>query len=83
MYNFCERITMHVVIHQDAGKKWKYQANYTMGIHICRTYFRNTTGPPTDPEIDILVYILPIRLNRADRRKVVSKKAVFFQYRVA
>ena len=28
-------------------------------------------------------YILPIRLNRADRRKVVPKQAVFFTYRVS
>lgn len=26
MYNFCERITLHVVIENDKGIKWQYQA---------------------------------------------------------
>lgn len=38
MYNFCERITMSVVVHQDEHRKWTYQVNYTMAIHICRDF---------------------------------------------
>lgn len=83
MYNFCERITMHVVITQDADRKWVYQANYTMGIHICRDFYRFIGDEPPDAEEMIEHYILPIRPNRADRRKVETKKAVFFTYRVA
>lgn len=83
MYNFCERITMHVVIDNDKGRKWQYQANYTMGIHICIDFFRYSGVDPPDAEELINHYILPIRPNRADRRKVVPKQAVFFIYRVA
>lgn len=83
MYNFCERITLHVVITQDNNRKWRYQANYTMGIHICRDLFKCIGDEPPDAEEMITHYILPIRPNRADRRKVVMKQAVFFTYRVA
>ena len=83
MYNFCERITMHVVIVQDKNRKWSYQANYTMGIHICRDFYRYIGEKPPDPENNIIHYILPIRPNRADRRKVTTKPAVYFLYRVA
>ena len=83
MYNFCERITLHVVITQDNNRKWRYQANYTMGIHICRDLFKYIGDEPPDAEEMITHYILPIRPNRADRRKVVMKQAVFFTYRVA
>ena len=83
MYNFCERITMHVVIKQDADRKWSYQANYTMGIHICKDFYRFIDDEPPDAEEMITHYILPISPNRADRRKVVPKQAVFFTYRVA
>ena len=83
MYNFCERITMHVVIEQDTDRQWLYQANYTMGIHICRDFYRHLGDEPPDAEDLITHYILPIRPNRADRRKVVPKQAVFFTYRIA
>lgn len=83
MYNFCERITMHVVIDNDKGRKWQYQANYTMGIYICLDFFRYIGDEPPDTEEKIRHYILPIRPNRADRRKVTPKPAVYFLYRVA
>lgn len=83
MYNFAERITLHAVISRDNGRKWLYQANYTMGIHICLDFFRTHNNDPPDPEIEISRYVLPIRPNRAGRRKVTPKPAVFFIYRVA
>lgn len=80
MYNFCECITMHVIIEQDKDRKWKYQANYTMGIHICMDFFRYSgSKPPPDAEELISHYILPIRPNRADRRKVETKP-LYFSY---
>lgn len=80
MYNFCESITMHVVIEQDAGNKWTYQANHTMGVQICLDFFRvrgDPPDPPPDPEDEIPRYVVPVRPNRADRRKVDQKKAVY------
>lgn len=84
MYNFCERITKQVVIKQDNNRKWTYQVNYTMGIHICIDYFRHHSNePPPDVETLITKYILPIREGRQDERKLKLKSAVFFLYRVA
>lgn len=83
MYNFCERIAMNVVINQQKHK-WTYQVNYTMAIHICMEYYRERKRKGCiDAEKDIARYIAPIRPNRADRRKVRRKTAVFFVYRVA
>lgn len=83
MYNFCQRIIMSVVIAQDKKKKWMYQANFTMGIYICRNYFRCRSPDEQDVEREIRNYILPIRPDRTDTRKVIPKAAVFFLYRVA
>lgn len=84
MYNFCERITNNIVIKQDNNRKWTYQVNYTMGIHICIDYFRHHSNEPP-PDVDNLItkYILPIREGRQDKRKISFKSAVFFLYRVA
>lgn len=35
LYNYCEIITMHVVIRQN-DTKHVYRMNYTIAIHICR-----------------------------------------------
>ncbi|MFQ7353990.1 MAG: hypothetical protein ACLROG_03985 [Coprococcus phoceensis] len=40
LYNYCELITMHVII-QQKGTKHVYQMNYTIAIHICRYFLRN------------------------------------------
>lgn len=39
--------------------------------------------PPVDPEAEIAKNILPVRDNCRDRRKIKSKEAVYFLYRVA
>lgn len=81
MYNFCEIITMHVVI-QQKDRKYSYQVNFT--ISICLHYFkcRNTVSPP-NVEALIQKNILPVRNGRKDPRKVRTKSAVSFIYRVA
>lgn len=83
MYNFCERITLHIVIKQSKENKWTYQANFTMGIHICIDFFRHRGKEPPNVEKLISRYILPVREGRADVRKLKPKSAVFFLYRVA
>lgn len=40
-------------------------------------------SPLLDPETEIAKNILPVRDNRRDRRKIETKKAVYFMYRVA
>ena len=76
MYNFCKRLTLSVVI--SIGKrKHEYQANFSMGIHICMDFFRE--GIPIEPELEIEKYILPVRPGRTDKRKMVkTKSAVLF-----
>lgn len=83
MYNFCEIITTHVVI-QQKDRKYSYQVNFTMAISICLHYFRcrNAISPP-DVEALIQKNILPVRNGRKDTRKVRTKSAASFIYRIA
>ena len=83
MYNFCERITKSVVIKQDENRKWTYQVNFTMGIHIYIDYFRYKGNDPPDVNNLISKYILPVREGRTDKRKLKPKLVVYFLYRVA
>jgi hypothetical protein len=83
MYNFAEMITSHVVISQ-ANTKHAYQVNFTVAIHVCRHFLRLWSNvPPPDVEALIRKNILPVRPGRKDKRKVRSKTAVSFLYRVA
>jgi hypothetical protein len=83
MYNFCEIITTHVII-QKKDRKYSYQVNFTIAISICLHYFkcRNAVSPP-NVEALIQKNILPVRNGRKDPRKVRTKSAVSFIYRVA
>lgn len=76
---------MNVVIVQDKQNKWTYVVNHTMAVHICLDFYRHRgkETPPVDPETEIMKNILPVRDNRRDRRKIKTKEAVFFLYRVA
>lgn len=80
LYNYCEIITMHVVIHQK-DTKHVYQMNYTIAIHICRYFLRNNISPP-DVEKLIQKNLLPVRPGRSDPRKIKRKSVVSFLYRV-
>lgn len=86
MYNFCERITMAIVLmkNKSAQRKYDYQVNYTMAIHIGFDFFRchSSTDPP-DVEAEIRRYVLPVRPGRQDKRKIKPKSFVYFLYRVA
>ena len=83
MYNFAEMITSHVVISQ-ADTKHVYQVNFTIAIHICRHFLRLwNNAPPPDVEALIRKNILPVRPGRTDKRKLRTKTAVSFLYRVA
>ena len=80
LYNYCEIITMHVVIHQK-DTKHIYQMNYTIAIHICRYFLRNDISPPNVEKL-IQKNLLPVRPGRSDPRKVKPKSVVSFLYRV-
>lgn len=83
MYNFCELITMHVLI-QQKDTKHSYQVNFTRAIQVCRHYFRCQSNiSPPDVEALIRKNILPVRAGRKDPRKVKTNRIVCFLYRVA
>lgn len=81
LYNYCEIITMNVVIRQK-DTKHVYQMNYTIAIHICRYFLRNDISPPNVEKL-IQKNLLPVRPGRSNPRKVRPKSAVSFLYRVA
>jgi hypothetical protein len=83
MYNFCEIITLNVVITYKQ-RKHEYQVNFTVAIHICRYFFKySDDANPPDVELLIQQNILPIRKGRKDKRKLRFKSSVSFIYRVA
>jgi len=82
MYNFCERVLNNVVVEQDAGKKYDYQVNFTMGFYICMDFFKGLVERENLYEL-VLKYIVPIRPGRSDKRKIKPKTFVGFLYRVA
>ncbi len=83
MYNFCELITMYVLI-QQKDTKHSYQVNFTRAIQVCRHYFRCQSNiSPPDVEALIRKNILPVRAGRKDPRKVKTNRIVCFLYRVA
>lgn len=82
MYNFCERIISVAVVEQDAGRKHKYQINYTMGMQICLDFYRALVKSD-DVYSLILKYIEAVREGRRDKRKLKPKTFVYFAYRVA
>lgn len=83
MYNFCEIITMNVVI-THKQRKHEYQVNFTIAIHICRYFFRHL-GDANPPDVEALIQqnILPIRKGRKNQRKLRTQSSVSFIYRVA
>lgn len=83
MYNFCEIITLNVVI-THKQRKHAYQVNFTNAIHICMYFFRRPDDEyPPDVEALIQKNILPVRKGRKDLRKIRSQSSVSFIYRVA
>lgn len=83
MYNFCEIITLQIIIKQKSTKHG-YQVNFTVAIQVCRYFFRcfDNVSPP-DVEALIQKNVLPIRKGRKDPRKIRCKTMVSFNYRVA
>ena len=82
MYNFCSRIEASVEVCTHNASKWGYQVNFSVVIHICKKFYRNDKLN-TDIEELINKYILPIRPDRQDERKLRPKGFVGFMYRVA
>ena len=83
LYNFCELITLRVVVSQK-DRKHSYQVNFTNAMHICIRFLRYCCDKhPPDVEALIMRYILPIREGRNFPRKIKTQPCVSFLYRVA
>ncbi len=84
LYNFCEMITLNVVIKQDYNRKYSYQANFSIAMTICIKFLRcfNDMHPP-NVEALIRMYIYPIREDRNFFRDIKVKACKGFLYRVA
>lgn len=81
LYNFCRRITKDIKI-QEKNRKYEYQLNYVRAYHIIRKFLKEKSGKiPPYIESMIAKEILPIRLNRRNKRKMKSKSPVSFNYR--
>ena len=80
MYNFAELITSHVVVKQ-RNRKYPYRINFSAAVHICRNFFLKNISP-SDVEALLLQHLLPIRNGSANPRRVSSKTAPSFLYRI-
>lgn len=82
MFNFCQRICREIQVPQKPGNKYRYEIDKTMGIYLCKKFFRE---PDFDGEKlihDISRYVQPVRPNRADERNLKTKSFAGFPYRI-
>lgn len=84
LYNFCEFITLNVIIKQDNNRKYTYQANFTIAMTICIKFLKcfNDMHPP-NVEALISKHIYPLREGRNFYRDIQAKSCKSFIYRVA
>ncbi len=81
MYNFCEMITMQVII-QQKDTKHVYQVNFTAAIDFCKKFFCTWKNEhPPDIEALIRKNILPIRKGRMFQRFIRRGRTISFNYR--
>ncbi len=76
MYNFTELIVSHVIT-ENKNRKYAYQANFSIAVHICRQYFCENVSPPA-VETLIARLILSIRPGRNLPRNLSPRKATNF-----
>jgi len=84
LYNFCEMVTLHVVIKQDNNRKYSYQTNFSVAMTICIKFLRSSKDEhPPNVEALISKYIYPIREGRNFSRDINIQRCKGFLYRVA
>ena len=84
MFNTVSRSISEVNVHT-SNHKYDYAIDFKMACLIIRKYFNKYCVTPYKRlYAEILSYINPIRLDRADKRKAIKiKQAIWFVYRVA
>ena len=80
MYNFAELITSHVVIKQK-NRLHPCKINFAAAVHICRIFFLKNISP-SFVETLLLQHLLPIRNRPTSPRKIHTKAAPSFTYRI-
>ncbi len=84
LYNFCEMITLNVVIKHDNNRKHTYQVSFTNAITICKRFYLCCKDKhPPDVEALICMYISPVREGRNFLRHIKTQPNKSFLYRVA
>lgn len=83
MYNYCSRIAGNAEIYKRNNTVYAYKVNFTMAIHLCRKFFRESGINFKKLIKDIGKYSEPIRPGRKDKRNIRAKGFVGFTYRVA
>lgn len=81
MYNFASLITRSVIVERK-NRKFAYKANFSVAIHVCRTFFLGNVSPP-DLEAIIARFVSPIRPGRTNPRKPSTKMTISFNYRIS
>ena len=83
VYNFFSRIAGNALIYKRKKTVYAYKVDFTMAIHICRTFYRKEHLNFKQLISDIGKYTEPIRPGRKDKRSVKPKRFIGFTYRVA
>ena len=82
MFNFAQRVFRGIEIPQKPGNKYQYAIDQTMGIYLCKKFFREPDFTGEQLVRDIKRYTQPIRPNRADERNLKVKTFSGFPYRI-
>ncbi len=83
VYNYCSRIAACSAIQKKQSCKYAYKINFTMAVHICRTFYRAIHKNYCELIYDISQYTEPIRPGRTDERNLRPKRFAGFIYRIA
>ena len=83
LYNLCELVALHAAFTK-RSKAHAYQLNFSAAVHIFRQAF-SLSPNVSPPDVILLIrrFLLPVRPNRSDHRKIKIGSSVSFIYRVA
>lgn len=85
LYNFCEMITLNVVIKQDKNRKYIYQVRFKEAVSTCIAFLDCSRKRRRLPDVEAVIadHITPIRPDRTFQRNVTTQPAKSFFYRIA
>lgn len=83
IYNYCTRISACADMKKKQHTKHAYKVNFTMAVHLCKTFYKTLQTDFNQLITDICKYTEPVRLGRKDKRNIKHKRFVGFVYRVA